>query len=92
MHLRGSFPDWTITTPLESQCSLTATGNVFGRYVNGVQEADVCLQEADPQNAVGDFIHIEQAAASRNANAYNGWVAAISATYRTTQSTDRSAL
>ena len=56
---------------------------MFGRYVNGVPRENVCFQAADPQNAVGEFIHIEQAAVSRHSDAYAGWAAAINATFGT---------
>lgn len=60
--------------------------------MNGVPDADVCIQPADPQNAAGEFIHMEQAVISRSADAYDGWVAAINATFGASQNIVRSAL
>uniref|UniRef100_A0A915PHA9 Uncharacterized protein n=1 Tax=Setaria digitata TaxID=48799 RepID=A0A915PHA9_9BILA len=44
----------------ESHCNLSGTTNVFGRYVNGVPEANVCYQSANKTQEPAMFVHIEQ--------------------------------
>jgi hypothetical protein len=81
-HLQEQFPLWNASTPADDKgCSLSATLNVFGRYVNGVDEEDVCVQPASSVDAAGEFIHIEQATVSRISDAFEGWAAAIAATF-----------
>ncbi|ESK84568.1 hypothetical protein Moror_6091 [Moniliophthora roreri MCA 2997] len=38
-NLRTNFPEWNISLPTDSECDLTATTNVVGRYINGVEES-----------------------------------------------------
>ncbi|THU90206.1 hypothetical protein K435DRAFT_760478 [Dendrothele bispora CBS 962.96] len=69
--------------PTDPTCSLTATENVFGRLVNGVEEMDVCTTAADASDSAdggkedggvtGDFVHIEQAIQARQSDVYELW-------------------
>uniref|UniRef100_A0A7I4YZU5 Conserved plasma membrane protein n=1 Tax=Haemonchus contortus TaxID=6289 RepID=A0A7I4YZU5_HAECO len=54
------------STPREDpDCRLTATTNVFGRYINGVLLENVCNTSAEEKNVIGRFAHVEQKAAGR---------------------------
>jgi len=77
----SAFPNWTISLPSDSDCSLTATGNVFGRFLNGVALTDVCSTAATAKTATGYFVHIEQSTAARSAEAYTKWANALEATF-----------
>ncbi|KAL1748696.1 hypothetical protein HDZ31DRAFT_79550 [Schizophyllum fasciatum] len=69
------FPKWNVSMPTDSNCTLTASKTVFGRYVNGVSRRRLCSTSATPKTASGEFVHIEQATESRAENAYDGWLA-----------------
>ncbi|CAI4229563.1 unnamed protein product [Auanema sp. JU1783] len=55
------------TTPDIDKCRLTASTNVFGRYLNGVPPANVCERSAKAENIQGTFVHIEQKRQARDA-------------------------
>jgi hypothetical protein len=80
-NLRTAFPSWNISSPSDSECGLTATTNVFGRLVNGIAEDEVCVKGATAQGATGEFIHIEQASVSRQADQYDAWIGALKETF-----------
>ncbi|KAJ3730371.1 hypothetical protein C8R42DRAFT_5045 [Lentinula raphanica] len=81
---RSVFPSWTSSLPSDNpKCSLTATGNVFGRLVNGVPETDVCVSEASALTATAEFIHIEQAIVARQSNVYEKWGEVFRRVFRT---------
>lgn len=63
--------------PSDSSCGLTATGNIFGRLLNGVALASVCTTAGTASGATGQFIHAEQATASRAEASYDEWTTAI---------------
>ncbi|KAK7008062.1 hypothetical protein R3P38DRAFT_3027241, partial [Favolaschia claudopus] len=79
--LLKAFPDWNISLPSDSGCSLTATENVFGRLVNGIDEGMVCTEAPTAGLMSGEFIHIEQAKMSRLASVYPQWTAALLAAF-----------
>ncbi|KAK0188103.1 hypothetical protein F5146DRAFT_1062041 [Armillaria mellea] len=79
--LEDLFPDWNITLPSDSSCILTATNNVFGRMINGVDESSVCNQAATVDGSTGAFIHIEQALVASSQDAYDGWSRALLAAF-----------
>lgn len=51
-------PTWIVQTPRKSSCSLNATTNVSGRFLNGVQPTNVCNTNASTPSH--KFLHIEQ--------------------------------
>ncbi|KAF7293870.1 hypothetical protein HMN09_01183100 [Mycena chlorophos] len=70
----------TFSLPSDSACSLVATDNVFGRFLNGVSATDVCTQSASPERAKGEFVHVEQAIALREPGGegiYEAWAQAL---------------
>ncbi|KAJ7594868.1 hypothetical protein C8J56DRAFT_778146 [Mycena floridula] len=82
--LETVFPTWNATLPSDdTSCDLTATTNVFGRLINSIPEVDVCTVAATALLATGQFIHIEQAAISRQAAAYDAWGLALRQTFGT---------
>lgn len=83
-HLQFAFPLWNVSLPPDSSCALTATRNVVGRYINGVDEHSVCHTVADPSDVSGEFIHVEQDDSSRGAESYKMWAAAVRRTFGTT--------
>ncbi|KAJ8075567.1 hypothetical protein PM082_021197 [Marasmius tenuissimus] len=80
-NIRQAHPSWNASLPSDSDCSLTATLNVFGRFINGVEESLVCEQGATAQLATGEFVHIEQAKGARQSDAYEGWIGAFNASF-----------
>ncbi|KAG7440902.1 uncharacterized protein BT62DRAFT_1047346 [Guyanagaster necrorhizus] len=68
-----SFRTWNISLPSDSSCALTATNNVFGRLINGVDESNVCNEAATAEVSTGAFVHIEQAHVAAFPDAYAGW-------------------
>ena len=50
------------------RCALEGGSNIFGRYLNGVPDSDLCKGRPDgkakKENIMGNFIHIEQKATS----------------------------
>lgn len=79
--LKLAFPTWNITLPSDNSCTLTATKNVIGRFLNGVDDSQVCRQDADTQLATGAFVHVEQGAAARAESAYEAWSEALGKTF-----------
>ncbi|KIY68304.1 hypothetical protein CYLTODRAFT_351518 [Cylindrobasidium torrendii FP15055 ss-10] len=79
--LQKSFPAYNVSLPSDTSCSLTATKNVFGRFLNGVHPSDLCTQAADVQSATGRFVHVEQAFEVTQADHYDGWVRALEAAF-----------
>ncbi|KAJ3099261.1 hypothetical protein HDU97_003325 [Phlyctochytrium planicorne] len=56
--------DWSVTSPVTSSCILTATRNVVGKVLNGVDGTQVCSPNAVKSTSVtGRFAHIETAEA-----------------------------
>ncbi|KAF7293867.1 hypothetical protein HMN09_01182800 [Mycena chlorophos] len=71
---------FTFSLPSDSSCSLVATDNVFGRFLNGVPAADVCTQSASAERAKGEFVHVEQAIVLREPGGegiYEAWAQAL---------------
>ncbi|KAF8884517.1 hypothetical protein BD779DRAFT_1536842 [Infundibulicybe gibba] len=79
--LRGVFPSWKISLPSDSACGLTATRNVVGRLINGVNETRVCDQAASVSAVKGEFIHIEQSPVALENQHCNAWAVALSRTF-----------
>jgi len=79
--LTKAFPTWNVSLPSDSACSLTATGNVVGRLLNGIDERFVCTNASTAELTTGEFIHAEQAMISRESSAYSGWTAALLAAF-----------
>ena len=77
-NVKLTFPSWTVSLPSDSDCSLTATTNVVGRYLNNVNIANVCTVGATASTATGEFIHIEQASEARSGANYALWSQAVS--------------
>ena len=80
-NLSLSFPSKHISLPSDSNCTLTATKNVFGRYLNGIQSESVCSKAATRRTATGEFIHAEQSRAARSPLNYNAWSQAVLNTF-----------
>lgn len=80
-NLSLSFPSKHISLPSDSNCTLTATKNVFGRYLNGIQSESVCSKAATRKTATGEFIHAEQSRAARSPVNYNAWSQAVLNTF-----------
>ncbi|KAL0064179.1 hypothetical protein AAF712_008901 [Marasmius tenuissimus] len=80
-NIQQANPSWNVSLPSDSNCGLTATLNVFGRFINGVEESLVCEQGATAQLAAGAFVHIEQAKGSRQPDAYGSWIRALNASF-----------
>ncbi|KAF9259039.1 hypothetical protein L218DRAFT_934164 [Marasmius fiardii PR-910] len=80
-NIREAFPFFNASLPSDSFCGLTATTNVFGRYLNGIPESMVCQKGSTAPLASGEFVHIEQAPVSVNSDAYEGWIKALSETF-----------
>lgn len=75
-------PGWKTGTPGFDSCSLAATENVEGRYLNGIPAANVCGTAAP--SASERFVHIEQTVDILGANvnaAAKAWAKAVNATY-----------
>ncbi|KAF8055233.1 hypothetical protein FPV67DRAFT_872613 [Lyophyllum atratum] len=75
--LQLAFPSWNISMPSDSSCILTATKNVVGRFLNGIDDGDVCTTAAKASMATGLFVHIEQGAAALSPAAYDAWTEAL---------------
>ncbi|KAG5651064.1 hypothetical protein H0H81_009999 [Sphagnurus paluster] len=75
--LQLTFPTWNISLPIDSACTLTATKNVVGRFLNGIQDDSVCTTASMASLVQGTFVHIEQAAISRLSTAYDAWGRAL---------------
>ncbi|CAA7263970.1 unnamed protein product [Cyclocybe aegerita] len=76
-NLRLAFPLWNVSLPSESDCLLTATRNVVGRRINGINPQHVCSVAADSDGATGEWVHIEQATIARIGDSFEGWSQAI---------------
>jgi len=83
-NLQDVFPSWRINLPSDSDCLLTATKNVVGRHLNGIQGPHVCTDEATSRMATGKFVHAEQASLARDQSHYDGWSRAMMDTFDTT--------
>lgn len=70
-----------VSLPSDSHCILSATRNVIGRYLNGVDLGSVCKKGATSKTATGQFIHAEQNSATRNPENYNAWAQAVLNTF-----------
>ncbi|RDB18315.1 hypothetical protein Hypma_000535 [Hypsizygus marmoreus] len=82
--LQVVFPMWNISLPTDSKCALTATKNVVGRLVNGIEDALVCQHASNAEITTGMFIHVEQAAIARAQQSHDGWRNALIATFELT--------
>ncbi|KAF5355579.1 hypothetical protein D9758_006418 [Tetrapyrgos nigripes] len=80
-NLQLAFPSWNISMPSDSSCILTATSNVFGRFVNGIDASQVCTTESNASLTTGEFVHIEQARISREVDSHDGWIRALRETF-----------
>jgi len=80
-NLRRFFPNSTISLPSESQCLLTATKNIFGRHLNGIDIPHVCSRAATSRVATGKFVHAEQGSISRSKLHYEAWSKAVLDTF-----------
>ncbi|KAF6756231.1 hypothetical protein DFP72DRAFT_1067038 [Ephemerocybe angulata] len=87
-NLEEVFQGWTISLPSDSKCTLTASGNVGGRFINQVPRSHVCSTPTTPDQVKGEFIHIEQAIESRRSNVYRQWAQAVKRTFETTCARD----
>lgn len=83
-HLSLSFPSKHISLPSDSSCTLTATKNVIGRYLNGIDLGSVCNKTATSRTATGEFLHVEQSRAARSPLNYNAWSQAVLDTFDVT--------
>ncbi|KAF8884518.1 hypothetical protein BD779DRAFT_1663032 [Infundibulicybe gibba] len=79
--LQGVFPSWKISLPSDSACKLTATRNIVGRLINGVNETLVCNTTAEASAVKGEFIHIEQSLETRKNQYYDKWAVALNETF-----------
>jgi len=79
-----TFPTWTTSLPPENPCILTATKNIFGRLLNGIEESRVCTNGSNKKLATGEFLHIEQDSMAREGSAYMGWTKALKNVFETT--------
>ncbi|KIJ49408.1 hypothetical protein M422DRAFT_27770 [Sphaerobolus stellatus SS14] len=69
-------------SPVEDgACDLTATRNVFARFLNGIPPDLVCSKGAAKAKASGHFIHIEQHYSVMSPKLYDAWTEAIKATF-----------
>jgi hypothetical protein len=85
--LTTMFATWMNTLPPDSNCTLTATDNIFGRLVNaaaGAADDSVCTTSTTCGNVSGQFAHIEQSATARDSANYAGWATAINRAISTT--------
>jgi hypothetical protein len=71
-------PSWRVTMAGASTCGLDATGNVEGRWLNGVSPDEVC--DASAVIATERFLHIEQDPNFRDAA---DWIGVIRAAFAT---------
>jgi hypothetical protein len=83
-NLSLSFPSRHISLPSDSPCTLTATKNIFGRYLNGIDLGSVCSKAATSRTATGEFVHAEQSIAVRSPLNYNAWSQAVLNTFNVT--------
>ncbi|KAF8153794.1 hypothetical protein B0H34DRAFT_661500 [Crassisporium funariophilum] len=83
-NLRLSFPSWRVSLPSDSPCVLTATKNVVGRYLNGIDPSRVCSMSASSKMATGQFLHAEQSSLARSQEHYAAWSQAILKTFAVT--------
>ena len=83
-NLRLSFPSKHISLPSDSPCSLTATKNVLGRYLNGIDLRSVCNEAATSRTTTGEFLHAEQSSAARSLSNYKAWSQAVLNTFDAT--------
>lgn len=75
-------PNFTINTPLESSCDLTAGSNIFSRLLNGVPYGKECTVEPDAtKDTKGYFIHAEQAIVARGEAYYDAWSLSVLQTF-----------
>jgi len=75
--IESRHPGWVVIVPGETPtCTLNATTNVQGRFLNGVAPASVCGTNASGYS--GRFLHIEQKIDMRGAQ---DWIDAIDATW-----------
>jgi len=70
-----------VSLPSDSPCILTATKDVVGRYLNGIDLGSVCKKGATSKTATGQFIHAEQNSATRSPENYNAWSQAVLNTF-----------
>ena len=82
--LKGAFPAWNVSLPSDSKCILTATTNVFGRFLNGIDPTSVCVQGSDSHLASGQFVHAEQSIEAVSSASYSGWSTALKNAFGTT--------
>ncbi|KAJ3499988.1 hypothetical protein NMY22_g19415 [Coprinellus aureogranulatus] len=83
-HLTQVFPGWNTSLPSDSKCTLTASGNIGGRFINGVPYSKVCSLPAIPYHVTGEFIHVEQAIEARGKEVYREWGEALRRTIAAT--------
>ncbi|KAJ3099260.1 hypothetical protein HDU97_003324 [Phlyctochytrium planicorne] len=75
--------DWQVTSPVTSDCGLTATRNVVGKVLNGVDGGMVCSPNAVKSTSVtGRFAHIETAEARGYCFAILNWGSGAEVTER----------
>ncbi|KAG6916881.1 hypothetical protein DXG01_004790 [Tephrocybe rancida] len=79
--LRSAFPAWNVSTPTDSPCLLTATKNIVGRFLNGVDDGHVCTTNANASRVTGLFVHIEQSKISLAPEAHGAWTTALVDTF-----------
>ncbi|PFH48785.1 hypothetical protein AMATHDRAFT_149106 [Amanita thiersii Skay4041] len=81
--LAAAFPSWNVALPSDSACNLVATTNIGGRLINGVNESDICTEEASAEHTLGQFVHVEQSSMSRSPDYYEAWVQVFLASFET---------
>ncbi|GLB44342.1 hypothetical protein LshimejAT787_1602720 [Lyophyllum shimeji] len=75
--LQHAFPMWNISMPSDSKCGLTATKNVVGRLLNGIEDRLVCTTASQASLATGFFVHVEQAPVVLSPEMYGPWTEAL---------------
>ncbi|PFH46219.1 hypothetical protein AMATHDRAFT_70297 [Amanita thiersii Skay4041] len=84
LNLGKQFPSWKIALPSDSTGAVTATDNIEGRLINGVDAAHVCTKPASPDNTTGKFVHLGESTESRIPSTFDKWVKAFIASFGTT--------
>ena len=88
-----TFSEYDIGTPTENgTCHLTATRNVFGRLVSGIDASDVCVNSGTVRRVIpctclqsrgcmGKFVHVEQDPDLLLPTNYGRWADAFNAVF-----------
>lgn len=85
--LRDLQPTWKVAVPGEPSplvCGKNGTQNVEGRYLNELDESEVCDDQVDPVGYTSKFIHIEQHPDNENLTGFRNpavWIEALKNTF-----------